>query len=479
MVYIRTPQSCIRRLNMSGKIVVASVSFLAVAMMLMTAFSMPVSSAASVPVSENDKITTEVGTTTDLGGGDHFYVKFGSDASFGILWGTQDNPNDIYFVSYIARHIGYINVDEPNGTVLTQEPLKVYTLYAVKLDRLIEYSNGSGNGLLSYDPSNLIGELLAGQIYKGVNLDTAWTVSNWINGTAQNGDLTWNFTLTAKNLTYNVPLRYRAYADGNGVLDSIALTFHLTASSSHMDNITVPQWSVTLTEGLLGNDRFKDLQRENDLTVSGNITNYHVKWDKNITGWDFNPGDTNPTLLAECTVIVGNYIPPVVTGLMRLAEWQKLVGATGDNGTMIADTQNLNGSASISNAFLLHTPRLTFGGDSSRIGTFEWVRNATVDGQTKNATSQVSAIMPFNVAFGGNDFFGFLAIVGISYPGGSSIVQDPDISAQATTDLALSNGGASNGASTPGLFLVIVVVIIVVVAVAVVWTAMIYLPKKK
>jgi hypothetical protein len=189
------------RLNMGNKIMVASVSFLAVAMMLMTAFSMSISSAASVPVSENDKITTEVGTTADLGGGDHFYVKFGSDASFGILWGTQDNPNDIYFVSYIARHIGFINVEEPNGTALTQEPLKVYTLYAVKLDRLIEYSNGSGNSLLSYVPSNLIGELLAGQIYKWVNLDTAWTASNWINGTAQNGDLTWNFTLTAKNLT--------------------------------------------------------------------------------------------------------------------------------------------------------------------------------------------------------------------------------------------------------------------------------------
>ena len=109
--------------DMSGKFVVASVSFLAVAMMLMTAFSMPVSSAASVPVSENDKITTEVGTTTDLGGGDHFYVKFGSDASFGILWSTQGNPNDIYFVSYISRYLGYINVNEPNGTVLAQKPL--------------------------------------------------------------------------------------------------------------------------------------------------------------------------------------------------------------------------------------------------------------------------------------------------------------------------------------------------------------------
>jgi len=176
---------------------------------------------------------------------------------------------------------------------------------------------------------------------------------------------------------------------------------------------------------------------------------------------------------------VGNYIPPAVAGLMALAEWQKLVGATGDNGTMIVDSQSLNGSASISNALSLHTTRLTFGGDRSRIGIFEWARNATVDGQAKNATSQVTAIMPFNVLFGGRDFYGFRAIVGISYPGGSSIVQDPDISAQAITDLAFSSGGASSGGSSPGLFLIVIVVIAIVAVVIVARAAMIYLPKKK
>ena len=39
------------------------------------------------------------------------------------------------------------------------------------------------------------------QIYKGVNLNTAWTASNWQNGTDGNGNLTWSFTLTATNLS--------------------------------------------------------------------------------------------------------------------------------------------------------------------------------------------------------------------------------------------------------------------------------------
>ena len=73
------------------KIVIISTSILTVLMMLITAFAVPSATASPISVSQNSKITTEVGPTTDLGGGDHFYVKFGSDAAFGILWGTNSN----------------------------------------------------------------------------------------------------------------------------------------------------------------------------------------------------------------------------------------------------------------------------------------------------------------------------------------------------------------------------------------------------
>jgi hypothetical protein len=66
---------------------------------------MPVATASPTAASQNGKITTEVGPTTDLGGGDHFYVKFGSDAAFGILWGTNETHNNVYFVSYISRYL--------------------------------------------------------------------------------------------------------------------------------------------------------------------------------------------------------------------------------------------------------------------------------------------------------------------------------------------------------------------------------------
>jgi hypothetical protein len=464
---------------MRRKIFVATASIALVLMMMLTSFALPSASAATATTNENSKITTETGNTTDLGGGDHFYVKFGSDAAFGLLWGTQQDPNNIYFVSYISRYLGDVNVNEPNGTVLAQKPLKIYTLNAVKLDRLIEYNDSDGNGILNYNAQlgSTISDILAGheQIYKGVDLNTAWTASNWQNGTDGNGNLSWSFTLTARNLTYNVPLRYLADNRGQN-LSSIALTFHLTASTNFVSNISIPQYNVSMSQGVGGN-KFSDLQKGSNLTFSGNVTSYNVKWDKNITGWDADPRDKNPMLMAEYGALVENYIPPEVTKLMALSDCEKMVAATGDNGTMTADTHQLDGESTLSGALSLHSPRLTFGGDRSTIGTFEWVQNVTVDGQTKNTTSQVTAIMPFNERFGGNEFYGFAAMIGISYPYGQSIVQDPAISSQAMTDLAIASStpaNSGNGAtpSSPHSLPVGLMLIVSIVAIAAVLAIM-------
>ena len=97
----------------------------------------------------------------------------------------------------------------------------------------------------------------------------------------------------------------------------------------------------------------------------------------------------------------------------------------------------MNGTSSPPSAFSLQTPRLTFGGEATKIGTFEWVQNVTVDGKTMNATSQVTGVDAVQRTVRGKDFYGFAAVIGISYPYGQSIVQDPTISSQAVTDLAM------------------------------------------
>jgi len=69
----------------------------------------------STPVSE------DAGTVDSswLGGGDHHFIRFGSDAAFGVLWGTNATPNNIYLVAIKARYLGVADVE--NAAVTAPE----------------------------------------------------------------------------------------------------------------------------------------------------------------------------------------------------------------------------------------------------------------------------------------------------------------------------------------------------------------------
>jgi len=92
----------------------------------------------------NDKLVEETGPTSVLGGGDHVFVRFGNDAAFGVVYGTTANPNNVYLVAIKARYLGLAQaVDSQNRSVAQNVPIKIYTLYAVKLDSIVEYRDNS------------------------------------------------------------------------------------------------------------------------------------------------------------------------------------------------------------------------------------------------------------------------------------------------------------------------------------------------
>src|SRR4030067_2127775 len=78
-------------------------------LMLIGVFATPVAVSAA-PANLNDDLSTEDGPTEILGGGDHFFVKFGTDAAFGVIWGSEATPNDVYFVAIKARYLGVAQV---------------------------------------------------------------------------------------------------------------------------------------------------------------------------------------------------------------------------------------------------------------------------------------------------------------------------------------------------------------------------------
>jgi hypothetical protein len=153
-----------------------------VLLMLLGVFAIPASVSAA-PVTVSSKLTTDTGTTTDFGGGDYFYVRFGADAAFGIVWGTNETLNNVYFVAIKARYLGMAQVYDTHGAfVEANHTVKVYTVYAVKLEDILEYNDSVDNGIFeghrTYANGNFTGDYAhIEDIYKKVDMKTAWDQS--------------------------------------------------------------------------------------------------------------------------------------------------------------------------------------------------------------------------------------------------------------------------------------------------------------
>src|SRR2546426_9113674 len=89
------------RFSMNAKAIV--IGLLLIATAGMTVLVTPAARAAT-PI--NDQLVQETGPTTALGGGDHVFVRFGTDAAFGGFYGTAANPNNIYIVPIKTRDFG-------------------------------------------------------------------------------------------------------------------------------------------------------------------------------------------------------------------------------------------------------------------------------------------------------------------------------------------------------------------------------------
>ncbi|QLH74665.1 MAG: hypothetical protein HPY73_03845 [Methanomassiliicoccales archaeon] len=427
-------------------------------MALLCVSFLSVPAASEGPVGMSSEIEVETGTTTDLGGGDYFYVRFGDDARFGVIWGTEDSPNDIYLVTLMSRYVGSATFINAQGVTLAKEKLvKVYTIQAVKLDSIFEFDDGNGNGVASYtrmfnpDTGSFSSyqPVSGGQdeLVKRVDLSTAWERSE-VENSEDNGTIIWTFSLTAYGLPYQALSNGVDTNVGNGVLDKVNLTFNLRVATEHSDDISVPQYEVTLRNS----GYINKVQLRETAQFSGNITRYDVKWDKDIEGWDLDPSNEAPMLLMEYGLIVANHIP--ANDVPNINTWQlrHMIASMGEEGSMWANgwDEPMNGTTgpvSIQQQ-ALNTNMLTFRGQSTDIARFEWVQTTMVNGEEEQVRAQVVAGRPIAAMnFRGSSFTGFIALMGMSFPAGGSIVQDPSISTEATTDLVSSSNLPVEGGS--------------------------------
>ncbi|HIH00577.1 TPA: hypothetical protein HA259_00590 [Thermoplasmata archaeon] len=432
-----------------------------------------VAATASAGVSLTDDLTTEDGATTALGGGDHFFVKFGTDAAFGIVWGTEETQNNVYFVVIKARYLGVADVYDGDGELLQDNyTMKVYTMYAVKLDSIVEFDDVDDNGALQYQRtySEMEGDFTSyvgpEPIIKKVDLNTAWNASE-VEFKEVEDNRSWSFDLAATNLPYVLLAENATEAVGDGVLNAFRLSFNLEATTVQVDNASLPQWRITVTTGPLGASTLILPERIDDIQIVGNLIKYDVKWDQTIEGWDFDPANENPTLIMEMQNIVGNLIPPLMAKWMdtRLLTYMNAVGVMTCESS--AGTLEVNDTTGPLPAVRqLTATRLTFGSDWTEIGVLTWVDDVMVDGEPAMVKAQVMAghrVLAFGE--GQTRFDGFVALTGLTFPGGSLIVHDPTFSSEALVDVSFVRES-----SLPIVFigLAAIVVAIVIVALAVI-----------
>lgn len=419
--------------------------------------------ALSVPAARADtpvsgELVEETGPTTILGGGDHVFVRFGTDAAFGIVYGTTANPNHIYVVAIKARYIGVAQVVDPeNRTIAQDRPIKIYTLYAIKLDSIFEFRDRNQNGVADYGRlynattgrftdyySRLIPQ--ADTLYKKVDLRTNWTASPIVRSSdAQNRS--WSFNLTARNLSYARIANYTGSLAGP--LPTVQFGFHLNASMVQVDNVTVPQWRVVVDTS--AGRGVTDITRIEDLYVSGRAVRYNLKWDQEISGWTYaaeNGAGDRRRLFLELGAIVGNWIPSAIVDSWFEARVLARIGEAGvARFNTSAGSQTANETSGVGTSVrILQSPLVDFGGNWTRIGRFSWISDSVVDGNSEPVFGQiVSGVRFLAIGESGNAFLGFALLSGLSFLGGDSIVHDPAVATDIQADLNLP-GGSSPGA---------------------------------
>ena len=411
-----------------------------VCLMIAGVFANAMVSASAEDTDMYKRVAVERGKTDLLGGGESVFLKFGNwDAAFGILWGTNETPNNLYILVVQARYVGMADAYDKNGAKIGGNiPLKVYTMYVVKLEDIFEFNDTNGNGIADYylrsGDGIRYGDYVAHEpVYKGVSLKTAWSASNAkVADDPVNKTRTYQITITAENMLY--------FRVGNvstaGELNKLEFTFHLRAGVMHVDNATLPHFDLTCEKGY-GGHRYGIVNAKytGQVTVSGDVGKYAVKWDHLIEGWDFDPSNTNKSLVMEFHALVGNFVSDE---MLDLAAAMKRTGDSGEArystdtsaGTVSEDSSGTTWPSTPQRRIGIKMPRIDFEGNWTRIARFTWTSSVDVDGQEKQMYAQIQGGRRVILTGPQGLFAGFGVLGGLSYPGGDRIYHDPGVDSE-------------------------------------------------
>jgi hypothetical protein len=183
----------------------------------------------------------------------------------------------------------------------------------------------------------------------------------------------------------------------------------------------IPWYQVTVTDSTPR--EITNVSYLGNRTVSGPAVQMGAKYDHLIQGWDF--ANATDRLALETYLMIGNFFPDRTVDFVHLAYAQERA-EDGANATILD-----NESADAPSAPHLYTfGKITFDDSFTRIGTFRWTSNVTVDGVAQAMLFQVQGGNRVVYSNGENAFFGFMVHGAFIYPAGQTIVHDPAMSAE-------------------------------------------------
>ncbi|MBS3817321.1 MAG: hypothetical protein KGY76_07145 [Candidatus Thermoplasmatota archaeon] len=435
-----------------------SLSLVIVGLMLLSSLALMNTADAGIE-EEGWSVTIEKGTTDEFGGGNYTDFIFQNeegkeDARFGLIWGTEENPNSIVMVTNQTRYLGRVSVEaegrngEQEREIEGERFIKVGSMFGAKITKIFEYEDTQEDGIAPYISND--GAAENSSLYKYVDLEkAAWEASEIEEKESEGSNTTWEISLTAEDLEYESIVGEQL--DQDEVLDRVEFTFHLKASIEEVEGVEMPQYRLRVEKrSQIGEDQFgmkdrhrvREMERKGDKNCTGVVGSYEMKWDKEIEGWDFNSTNEDPNLVVLFRNFFGNRV-------QDMGNWQRQFMHRSREHVRMR-TEGFETNFSVDHKFKerrLMQNRIEYGGDWSRVGMFRWVSNVTVDGEEKNATAQIFGGMPWvhPLGFELPEYVGFMTWGGLNYPGGQDIFHDPAVSGDAYLSLEAESEDDSSG----------------------------------
>lgn len=397
-------------------------------------------------------------------------TKNGALSWFGVIYGTEEDPNGILIFCAYIRFLGAAEVYESNGEFISRYPIPIITVFGQRLAVLFEYKDDgrfagpipttyeeypeyADNGVFDFVKRDEDQGLWAisdehETVTKAINLQTAWTRSEEVTEIRNPEDpttMSWEFSLWAENLSYGIETEEWGLVldDPDNEVEKLEFTFHITANVEEVEITGVPWYKVTVDSG--NHKSVIDTEFMENKDYVGTSVTADFKFDHLIKGWDYSGGDG---LVLINHGFFANGIPKQVADWLGEQFMYKLKGggeavydAIDPNqedalsavvSTNATEDQDADGDG-IVDAKLVSKDVIRFKDNWQEVGELTWVSNAEVDGEDKNVTYQVHGGQRFNEEFENKDGYlrGFIIQGGYIYPAGNNIYHDPSLVAVA------------------------------------------------